>query len=171
MHPAAARRVSPATNDILRELDVDLERVGIEPAIQRIDARRSTESAASSSGPCHRPPWPPPFTWVGTTVPTAFFANTAVPAVDDLTIDGAGAGMKNYGVGSLLLTNLQILRYEAGEVAHIENVLIGETKERETRRLRRTEETTVREARPPRRKSATCKPPSGWRCSGRCRTR
>lgn len=49
------------------------------------------------------------------------------------------------GIGSLMVTRQHILRYEAGEIAHIENVMKGETKERETRRLRRTEESLSRE--------------------------
>ncbi|MEO1139939.1 MAG: hypothetical protein AAFW87_10830 [Pseudomonadota bacterium] len=46
-------------------------------------------------------------------------------------------------VGMLRKTKQHILRYEAEEIAHVENVVIGETKTRETRRLRRTEETTI----------------------------
>lgn len=41
----------------------------------------------------------------------------------------------------LYVTRQQIKRYEGGEVAHIENVLRSEHKQRDTRRLRRIEET------------------------------
>ena len=49
------------------------------------------------------------------------------------------------GVGSLLMVLQQIKRYEAGELAHVENVLQSKSRNRETRRLRRTEETLVTE--------------------------
>lgn len=44
------------------------------------------------------------------------------------------------GVGELHIVKQHLLRYEAGEIAHIENVLSGEYKERVHRRLRRLEE-------------------------------
>ena len=54
--------------------------------------------------------------------------------------------LKAVGVADLLLVKQQIKRYEAGEIAHIENILSGETKTRTHRQLDRTEEvfTTVR---------------------------
>lgn len=47
------------------------------------------------------------------------------------------------GVGQLLVTRQQITRYEGGEVSHVENVLRSESRNRGTRRLRRTEESFV----------------------------
>jgi hypothetical protein len=86
---------------------------------------------------------------VGTTsIPVTLFSAPA-PTTDappgDLAADVPPGGLEMCGIGNLLLTAMNVIRYEAGEVAHIENVLIGEEKERETRRLRRTEETFVRE--------------------------
>lgn len=49
--------------------------------------------------------------------------------------------IKPLGIGDLKVVKETLLRYVAGEVAHIENVLDGETKERTHRRLDRTEET------------------------------
>lgn len=49
------------------------------------------------------------------------------------------------GVGDLLKVEQEILCYEAGEVAHIENVLKGEFKDRSTRSLNRREETSITE--------------------------
>jgi len=51
------------------------------------------------------------------------------------------AFIKNVGVGELLVVKQHILRYEATEIAHIENVMIGETRSREHRYLDRFEET------------------------------
>lgn len=57
------------------------------------------------------------------------------------------AHLKAVGVADLLLVKQQIKRYEAGEIAHIENLLAGESKTRTHRQLDRTEEvfTTVNE--------------------------
>lgn len=49
--------------------------------------------------------------------------------------------IKDVGVGDLLVVKEKIKRYEAGEIAHIENILKGEFKERSHRRLNRSEET------------------------------
>ena len=49
------------------------------------------------------------------------------------------------GVGQLFVIKQQILGYRSGEVSHIENVLPGETRERNHRRLQQREETTVDE--------------------------
>ena len=45
------------------------------------------------------------------------------------------------GIADFRRVEQRLCCYEPGEVAHIENVLIGESKERSTRRLRRTEDT------------------------------
>lgn len=49
------------------------------------------------------------------------------------------------GIADLLVIKQQLVRYEAMDVAHIENVLKGEKKEREHTRRRETEELTFRE--------------------------
>lgn len=49
------------------------------------------------------------------------------------------------GIGDLLVVKQQIKRYEPGEIAHIENVMATETRDRTHRRLDRSEETFVTE--------------------------
>lgn len=49
------------------------------------------------------------------------------------------------GVGDLLLVREHVLRYEGGEVAHVENVLRSESMSRETRRLERAEQVVLTE--------------------------
>jgi hypothetical protein len=49
------------------------------------------------------------------------------------------------GVADLIVVRQQLVRYEATDVAHIENVLRGESKDRQHRRRRETEELTFRE--------------------------
>jgi hypothetical protein len=48
--------------------------------------------------------------------------------------------IKPLGIGDLKVVKERLLRYKTGEVAHIENVLDGESKERTHRRLDRSEE-------------------------------
>ncbi|MDG2517359.1 hypothetical protein [Lysobacter soli] len=57
------------------------------------------------------------------------------------------AQLRAVGVADLLVVKQQIKRYEAGEIAHIENLLAGESKVRTHRQLARTEEviSTLRE--------------------------
>jgi len=50
------------------------------------------------------------------------------------------AELNAVGVADLLVVKQQIKRYEAGEIAHIENILDGESKLRTHRQLNRTEE-------------------------------
>lgn len=49
--------------------------------------------------------------------------------------------VKPLGMGDLLVVKETLLKYDLGEIAHIENVLESEAKERVHRRLERTEET------------------------------
>jgi hypothetical protein len=54
--------------------------------------------------------------------------------------------IKPVGMADLLVVKYQLLRYERGEVAYIENILKGENSARSVRRLETTEETTVQES-------------------------
>ncbi|MFM0389281.1 hypothetical protein [Paraburkholderia dipogonis] len=49
------------------------------------------------------------------------------------------------GVGELLMVKQHVLRYEGGDLAHVENVLKSEHLSRDTRRLERTETTILQE--------------------------
>ncbi len=53
--------------------------------------------------------------------------------------------VKPVGVGDLLVVKQQLIGYETGEVAHIENILKGEIQKREVRRSETTEESTLTE--------------------------
>lgn len=57
----------------------------------------------------------------------------------------AARGIQPLGVGDLLVVRQDIRRYEAGELAHVENVLKSESKKRRHSRLREVEETLVTE--------------------------
>lgn len=67
-------------------------------------------------------------------------------SVPNLTEESAmSRGLKPLGIGDLLIVKEELLRYTAGEVAHIENVLKSEYKSRTTTQLRELEETTITE--------------------------
>jgi hypothetical protein len=58
----------------------------------------------------------------------------------------AGHGsIRPVGVGDLLMVKEHVLRYEGGDLAHVENVLKSESISRDTRRLERTETTILAE--------------------------
>lgn len=57
----------------------------------------------------------------------------------------AGTRVRTLGVGDLMVVKQTLLRYERGEIAHVENVLLSEERGREHRRLRRTEEIITQE--------------------------
>jgi hypothetical protein len=65
----------------------------------------------------------------------------------ELPVPGSAAarGISPLGVGDLLVVRQDIRRYEAGELAHIENILKSETMNRRHTRLRETETTDVTE--------------------------
>lgn len=71
-------------------------------------------------------------------LPDSSFVSTATPSI-------GGRRIEPIGMGDLMLVRQKLMRYEDGEVAHIENVLKGEYKERKHRRTRRVEEALLRE--------------------------
>jgi hypothetical protein len=121
---AARASVSTSTATLLRERGIDLAHTSIDIAVQTL--------AAEKGKWVDRPiKWPRPVVepQPGVTLPP--------PPVHAL--------VKPSGVADLLVVKQQIKRYEGGEIAHVENVLIGEKKSRAHRRLERSEETFVSE--------------------------
>lgn len=58
-----------------------------------------------------------------------------------------GSGnIKPIGIADLKVVQSQLLKYELGEVAHIENILAGETKKRTFRNFNRSEQTLLEES-------------------------
>lgn len=83
--------------------------------------------------------------WFRPTAPhSAGTAGAAAPSVPP-TPPGPPVPAFRASVGDLLVVRHRLVRYEPGEIAHVENVLARETKERLHRRLVRTEDTLVTE--------------------------
>ncbi len=53
--------------------------------------------------------------------------------------------IRNRGIADLMVVEQTLLRYEVGEIAHVENVMQGETRHRSHRRLSRTEMEVITE--------------------------
>lgn len=73
-----------------------------------------------------------------TTSPCNPFTGAAIPK-------GSG-NIKPIGMADLKVVQSQLLKYELGEVAHIENILAGETKKRTFRNFNRSEQTLLEES-------------------------
>ena len=61
------------------------------------------------------------------------------------SLPSSHGNIRPVGIGDLLLVKEHVLRYEGGDLAHVENVLKSERLSRETRRLDRNESTIVQE--------------------------
>lgn len=72
-------------------------------------------------------------------------ANPLVGTLDPLDKLITAGSMRSVGVGDLLIVKQQIKRYEAGEIAHIANILKGEHNDHRVRRATTTEQTTLTE--------------------------
>ena len=115
----ARTSLSGGTATLLRERGIDLATTPVDIAVQTLSAEKLKFIAPIKW------PHPPIVTQPGITLPPA----------------PAHALVRPAGVADLLVVKQQIKRYEAAEIAHVENVLAKEKKSRAHRRLERSEET------------------------------
>ncbi|HYP26990.1 MAG TPA: hypothetical protein VE262_09745 [Blastocatellia bacterium] len=135
------------TRTLLSSLGIDPENSSLSTVLDKLESR--SFKLQKELNLIDAPPAPPQFFKLGTTtIPDNF---PAFPGPGGLAQPEAPGVPTSVGqirpshVGRLLRTLQNIVRYEAEEIAHVENVVIGESKNRETRRLRRTEESFTRE--------------------------
>lgn len=140
-------RLSKDTQVTLREAGVEAG-VRLPYAVQRLQMHaqgiaqetisgRTAEQQVVSAGGAF---------WVATTRGTHDHVPPAFPGRQDQFYGDFFANERDckvhpLGIADYRRVEQRLYCYEAGEVAHIENVMQGETKERTTRNLRRTEET------------------------------
>lgn len=130
--PGGPARLSARSRDLLASLDLDPAAAPRDTALARLGAEsRALSAEVAILGQPSLLPGP------------LAVGDIAVP--DAPRVPTSVGLARPSGVGSLLMVLQQIKRYEAGELAHVENVLQSESRNRETRRLRRTEETLVTE--------------------------
>jgi hypothetical protein len=158
LKPSAEGALSPGTQAILKERRVSLAETPLDLIVSRLNEEMlalSRELDSLLGRPVQRT-----FKRLGnaivmTTTPLASVWNDMVVA-GDLTLAGPAfpgdnrvpqthGSLQAAGVADLLVVKQQLVRYEAADVAHIENVLKGETKAREHMRRRETEEVSFRE--------------------------
>jgi hypothetical protein len=138
-----------AARETLRSLELDLERVSLRAAVERLEAESSLASESSADLLDNEADSVDVFTIDGTFLP---MPSPNGQAQDDfVNPEGGkiptGSGLvRPAGILPLMKVLQHIKRYEAGEVAHAENMLKSESKSRETRRLHRTEETFLTES-------------------------
>jgi hypothetical protein len=131
---AAAGRFPTAERAELTRLGLDLE---LSPLPELLE-RASAELADLLDDELRRPP-----KWVGVVGDTVqpLPGATAAEATPQAAVPTTMGTVKPVGISELLLVRHQLLGYEPGEIAYVENVLAGERRSREHRRTRTTDET------------------------------
>jgi hypothetical protein len=154
--PAGAANLSRATQSVLQEIGVDVTSQMLDTSVaalssslrlqaDELDRRHpllsGSNSVTSSEALNYMTPSYGEWTFISTgTVPRAYVKaqiNSALP-----TTHGT---IEPVGVADLLIVKQQLKRYDAVDIAHIENVLKGESKKRIHRRTDTTEQTLLNE--------------------------
>ena len=139
----AMERISPESRELLREMDVNEEELDpfeVLPLIERdlaSEGRRVAESQPQTR-----------FVKMGKVAIDVsrmreVFKNTAPKPGKSHGKSGCNF---NVGIGDLLVVRQRLKAYELADIAHVENVLAGESREREHRRLNLREEVQISEA-------------------------
>lgn len=143
LKPSAVAAMSPMERTVLEERGLDLTRINLPTAVERLSIelgglemkiagmREPTHSATTKLGSTYLIDRS---IGIGTIVSGGF---GKAPASVPMTHGSVAPA----GIGDLLVVKQFLKRYEARELGHVENVLLGEYKERMHRRARTTEET------------------------------
>lgn len=145
MSARAVARVTPAARNLLRELDVAPDEVELETAVGRLDDEIRTLGERLALTESH----PTVLLMAGGEVDlkalkSALHPDSLGEAVGPLPAWSAFQNIRyRAGVGDLLIVRQRLKAYELADFAHVENVLAGELRMREHRRLQLREETTT----------------------------
>jgi hypothetical protein len=138
----AVSTLSASTRALLAELRFDTARLDPFEALTEIDAEIASEAALviEAKGPATE------LRMGSMTVDTQLLQTSLIEVANKpMFVDKApGCGFE-VGVGDLLVVRQELKAYELTDFAHVENVLAGELREREHRRLRVREETITTE--------------------------
>lgn len=146
----AVGRLGERTKTLLGELRIDLRATPVPLIVERLEGE--SVKLGRMLGALQPEPeggfvvkhghlvWGAPL-WSGNGQPSY----TYTPTPYTPTLPAGHGALQPVGIADLLVVKQQLKRYEAGEVAHVENVLKGEAKERKHRRLTRTEESFLTE--------------------------
>jgi hypothetical protein len=154
----AIGRLTPATQKILGERKLAADRMGMERIVADLtQARQATQRELQAlMGPVvERKFKRVGNTLIATKTTKASAWNSVLGSIGALpgfipfpgggSVPGTRGEVKPAGVADLLMVRQQLIGYERADVAHIENVLKGERKEREHTTKRQTEEITFLE--------------------------
>jgi hypothetical protein len=137
---AVAEAFAPEEAHVLEERGLDLTRVNLPTAVDRLAAELQTVELELAELET-----PPPTTMmrIGSTyVPVAIEGGVIMKSGSmSSAVPSTYGAVAPAGIGDLLVVKQSLKRYEARELAHVENILKGEHKERSHRRARTTEET------------------------------
>lgn len=158
--PSAESAVSPETHAILKERGLSLVATPLDRLVEtlRLETLKLSEQLDDLLGrPVQRTlrrvgksvvVVATPLATVWNEIVLSWDAGTSKPFPDPLPVDSipqSHGSLAPAGVADLLVVRQQLVRYEGADVAHIENILRGERKEREHSRRLETEEISIRE--------------------------
>jgi hypothetical protein len=140
----AAEALSEGTRALLQDRSIDLAATTLPAAVDHLAGDLSAVELELLTGTA-------PQSRVMVTLGSELVpldALLAAPVVTPGGLPGVPAThgtLKPAGIGDLLVVRQFLKRYEAREIAHVENILQGESKSRKHRRARTTEETFITE--------------------------
>lgn len=134
---SALDRLSPAARAVTDRLGIGDDQVNLVRAVARVEAEIATTGARHAG---------PMVAFGGGVVdPGGFRESLGAGGIAALADGGVLGAHSQAGVADLLVVRQKIKAYELGEFAHVENVMAGETRERDTRRLTQIEVITETE--------------------------
>jgi len=158
LKPTAERSLSSATLEILKQRSLSISENPLDLIVETLRAeimRLSTELDEKLGRPVQRTVKRMGNALVIISTPLASVWNSMVVSNNltvpdflytfDSRVPQSHGSVAPAGIADLLVVKQQLVRYEGADVAHIENVLKGESKSREHSRRRETEEITFRE--------------------------
>lgn len=159
LKPAAAEQLSETTHALLKERGMAAAETQLDTIVERLRgelASLTSELDSLFGRPVQRSLKRIGSTMVMTSTPLAsVWSNLVIagnlgpkpiPLPFNLSVPDSHGSVAPAGVADLLVIKQQLVRYEAADVAHIENVLKGEKKERDHTTRRETEEFTLVES-------------------------
>jgi len=141
LNRATAAQVNPSERKVLREAGIDLAATSLPSALNVLGSElRDVHGQLALLGDTEELH----YAMVGTNLvplngPIVAYGGTTTA----LSVPTTHGDLKPVGVGDLLVVRQQLKRYEGGELAHVENILKGEFKNRVHERSRETEQTTT----------------------------
>jgi hypothetical protein len=143
--PASFKRLSPSTNTLLRSMDITSANLDKAEAVRRLtdNLQGLTSKLDAIDDPLLLSVMPAEAEEIRglSYVRSRLTATGAVSVWPEIIGDNVRSEIRPLGIGDLKVVKQRLVKYDLGEVAHIENVLRGEYKERKYRTLDRTEQT------------------------------